>query len=234
MRYLKFLDAHFIPIIISISFFISLICYIGYLYGLGLSPINIPLSISDIANGILSFSPSIIIVIIYAYFYKYPNKTTLNASNNNEPTTKKINHIKIIILSLIFVSCVTWNAIIGTSLWTYLISASTLIFIITSFNNPLFFPIFLTCFLKLFLTTSVLIFSIGFVHGYLNFYTSNNKVQITLINNEKYTAAVLSNLIAGPLVKINNKIVFININQIKLIEYQPSMSYLEATSKNNQ
>jgi hypothetical protein len=102
---------------------------------------------------------------------------------------------------------------------------------INLFNPPPVFPIFWTSVIKFIFIFSAIIFTIGFYLGFFDYYSSKYPHKITLINNKEYKIRVLSNLIAGPLIKIDGKILFLNMEQIKFITYDPSKSVTENISQ---
>ena len=232
MTKISFWNQHLIPLTISLCFFISLICYVGYLYGLGLNPTDIPLSITDIANSILTFSPSIIVFLIALYFFQF-NQVTTNSDSPKEINIQetKSDQIPARITGIILFILLTWCAFWGTSWWMPFIILNTFILMIKLLDPPEIFPIFWTSIIKFILTSSAIIFTIGFYLGFIDFYSSKYPHMITLVDNKEYKVKILSNLSSGPLIKIKGKLLFLNMDQIKSITYAPSKSATENISQ---
>ena len=145
MKKMSFWSEHLISIVVSLSFFVSLFCYVGYLYGLGLNPTDIPLSITDIANGILTFSPSVVLFFISLYFFQFnqDNKNPEYDESNNQQI-KRGNQIPARITGVILFLLFTWCAFWGTPWWMPFLLLNVFILMINLFNPPQIFPIFWT------------------------------------------------------------------------------------------
>ncbi|WP_058535355.1 hypothetical protein [Legionella saoudiensis] len=224
---------HYLSILIAIGFIISLTYYLGYLYGLGLDPKVIPLSISDIINGMITFLPINLVIFLIIYWFGIPELDVDQNNHKDSASSSKSSNCGAMVLFILLFIVISWNAFFGTRIWSYLLCWALFYMAIQALNPPSFFPKMHAEILKFILLVLATFFSIGFINGFWAFYSpKKSNVIVTLTDNSRYEGMILSYLTSGSVVKIENQILFINNANIKSIKYQPSMSYSEAKKIN--
>jgi hypothetical protein len=212
---------------------LSLAYYFGYIYGLGMSPSSLPLTVLDISNGIVTHLPlTLATMIITIWLFKIP-KVLQNTTG--EKNIEKKSHIarmyysiKPYMLGILLFIVMTKIAYSGTTLPLYWIGLWIFIALIQSLHEPNWIPAYFINLFKLMIIIIALIFSFGFTSGYFKFYSTKNLQIVTLINSEIYYGDILIYFTSGILMKNNKKILFFNNSLLRSIEFQPSKSYLEA------
>lgn len=219
----------YLTIFIAIAFVLSLSYYTGYLYGLGLMPASTPLSITDIMNGTLTFLPISILILLFIFLFCQVDAENPHQSKI-EISEKKIDNRASKCLFFIFCLILLGNAIFGTRWWSYTLGLMLFLAAIHSLNIPFSTSRFNTFLIKLIVAILAIFFSIGFQNGSSKFYSKEENTVI-LTNNVTIRGAILSYLSAGLLIKQSDKILLINSANVRSIEYQPSLSYIEAKKK---
>ncbi len=145
-------------------FILSLIYYLGYFYGLGLSPTSIPLTVIDITNGILSNLPIVLAGLLVGIILKVLFSFFADINQNSEDTGEQI-HFKsreIIYSLLLFVLFFILLTIIAFNGFNVLISLLAFLSFLSFIKSLPIVPVIL----KIIINTMVIVYALGFMSGY--------------------------------------------------------------------
>jgi len=211
---INFKDHLILSILIALMFVLSLTYYLGYFWGIGISPQKLPLTVNDIINGMIINLPITLAAILVGIILKI----TLQYKEGTEKIAEEklsYSFCDKVKSSISFLILIVTISVLAFKEFNFLLFISMILIFMYFINSINIIPFFI----RFLFQTILIMFSIGFLNGKLNLIKVIQPEKIILTNNKIYSSRILAFLELGTLIKDKGNLLLINNKLIRQIKY---------------